>query len=220
MNILYNTIPVIAKDLNLKEWDIMLLLDILESKPIYEMEWKMIYSSIGKLKELGYILSGSEEQIIGNIKKLRELFSKYEVKICSTIGISDTDCTLWIQEYRNIFKGKCKHAVPMGNKDSCITRMKWFNKKYPEYNKDIILKATILGIETIRQKYGENLIPQADNFIVTENYKTGGGFPIVGKLYSPGKEYLCNYCEIVTDMIAEGKEVKSSNINPKYIKSI
>jgi predicted transcriptional regulator len=222
MNILYNTIPVIAKDLNLKEWDIMLLLDILENKPLHEMEWKALYSSIQELINLGYIISSSEEKVIGNMKKLRELFSKYEIKIKSKDNITDAvkDVDNWIEQYRNLFVGKCKAALPKGDKTICTMRMKDFHTRFPEYSKDVILKATQLGIQTITQKYGDNFVPQADNFILTDTYKTPGGFPVKNKVYEFAGSKLASYCEIVSDMIQEGKEVKTSNINPKYIKSI
>jgi len=136
-----------------------------------------------------------------NQQLVKALFQKYEYK--NSIPISDNEILnidKWIEEYRNLFKDKCTQAVPKGNGKNCIHRMKWFIDTYPNYaNKEIIIKATKLGISTITNKHGKQFVPQADNFIVADDYKTKAGFPVAGKLYKPGKEYLVNYCEIVLE---------------------
>ena len=166
-----------------------------------------------------------------NNKECKELFSGYEVKIDKdSVPVSDNIFPIenWIQKYRELFKGHCGLATPMGTKEKVITNMKWFIKKYGEDNPEymdigFILEATKLGIATIELKYkskGFGDVPQADNFIVKDDYRTPGGFPLTNKVYVPSKEYLINFCEILADLKAEGKEVKVSNIKPNYIKSI
>ena len=197
MIVAIDSLNQIYKDTGLTVYEIVWLYNKLKDLPSLVNHTVVINSIYDKQPEL--IVS----QDIGLINQqlVKALFQKYEYK--NGIPVSDNrilEVEKWIEEYRDLFKDKCTQAVPKGNNKNCIHRMKWFIDTYPNYaNKEIIIKATKLGISTITNKHGKQFVPQADNFIVADDYKTKAGFPVAGKLYKPGKEYLVNYCEIVLE---------------------
>ena len=197
MIVAIDSLNQIYKDTGLTVYEIVWLYNKLKDLPSLVNHTVVINSIYDKQPEL--IVS----QDIGLINQqlVKALFQKYEYK--NGIPVSDNrilEVEKWIEEYRDLFKDKCTQAVPKGNNKNCIHRMKWFIDTYPNYaNKEIIIKATKLGISTITNKHGKQFVPQADNFIVADDYKTKAGFPVAGKLYKPGKEYLVNYCEMVLE---------------------
>lgn len=72
----------------------------------------------------------------------------------------ETDVKNWIQEYRNVFKGIKPGS--MGDSLACLTKMNKFLKVYPEYDKDIIIKAAQLYVETLEDY---RYLQRADYFI-------------------------------------------------------
>lgn len=213
MKILLETIPVICKDTGLEEYQALHLYFILEGVTRL--------SVVNKGKQYRHFFL-DEECNVPNIKLIKEMFSRYEYKEGTIISDNILNVENWIETYRDLFtKANCNQAVPKGNKKDVICRMKWFIKQYPQYaDIDLIINAAKLAINTIGSKFGTDRVPQADNMIVVENYKTAGGFPVSGKLYAPGTEKLVNYCEMVADMMKSGKEITTNNIKPNYIKNI
>lgn len=94
-----------------------------------------------------YISTISSDNIPKITKKTIELFNKdlslnsdINTKVELSIYDETLDVESWIQDFRNLFKGKKNGA--MGQKILCVARMKEFISENPEYSKDDILRAT------------------------------------------------------------------------------
>lgn len=85
-----------------------------------------------------------------------------------------TDTVLeWINDFREIFpKGIRSGGLPVrGDKQSCLKKMRKFVKEYPEYDKDLILKATKNYVDNkAREQY--NYMQTAHYFIYKQNMST------------------------------------------------
>lgn len=98
--------------------------------------------SLGILKQLlnrGYIVREGKEVIF--TEKAEKL-----VKIEEAVELtaSSTSVESWIEDYRNLFpRGINSGGLPVrGDRKSCIKKMTSFMKAYPEYDKNLILRAT------------------------------------------------------------------------------
>lgn len=206
-----DSIPLISQSNGLTSLETIFLYSIYNGNIKFKNEIieELTQASLTKLTKQGYLLS--DVPVVHDMSKIRSLFLQYEDnnKNVPVLDNNVYNVDNWIDTYRKLFKGKCFKAVPMGNRQTCIVRMKWFLNKYPDYaDIDLIKQATELGLSTITSKYGKDYVPQADNFIVVDEYKTNGGFGAAGKLYKAGKEYLVNYCEMIT----EGNIVEDNNV--------
>ena len=79
---------------------------------------------------------------LGVLTLVNDRYELNESKFAQLSNSSDIDT--FVDEYRNIFpKGVQTYGYPVkGDKAACRTKLTRFLKKYPEYNKNIILKAT------------------------------------------------------------------------------
>jgi hypothetical protein len=99
----------------------------------------------------------------------KEGFIKYDTELSvisvrslgeNVFKVEDTNVKDWIQEYRNIFKGIKPGS--MGDSIACLVKMDKFLKVYHEYNKETILEAAKLYIDSLDDF---RFIQRADYFI-------------------------------------------------------
>lgn len=68
---------------------------------------------------------------------------------------------IWINKYRDIFRGRKQGA--MGDPNACMQKMRRFITQYPQYTVEQILKATQLYVDSQGPRY--TFLQQADYFI-------------------------------------------------------
>lgn len=127
------------------------------------------------------------------INNLKELDVTIRQKFIDCLTTEENDgVELWIDEYRNLFRGK--KISSMGDKVSCLDKMRRFVLTYPEYTKDEILAATRFYIESQAPFY--KFLRRADYFIFKkEKYEDDGSeVSILLNILEEmnGKEYTAN----------------------------
>lgn len=110
----------------------------------------------------------------------------------------------WIDEWYELFpKGVRSGSYPIkSGKKGCLIKLKKFVKEYPEFNKDIIIKATK---DYIRHSAMNNykFMQLADYFI-----------------YKNNKSTLASSCELIMSKIEEGKSFDDINSGNGFNKSL
>lgn len=117
---------------------------------------------IASLIKQGYVLNEEKEEIdlaklILNKSKLKKIFGEIE----SSNG--------WIDEYRELFKGKKSGA--MGSRTACVKKMDKFIQEFG-FSKETILHATRRYINKTKDG-GYNYLQQADYFIYKNEIVAG-----------------------------------------------
>ena len=114
-----------------------------------------------------------------------------EKPIVSKVNSSVED---WIDEWFELFPKGIKNGAYLirSDKMGCLNKMQSFVKKYPQYNKDIILKATSDYIDYYRMKNWAYMM-LAHYFINKNNVSA-----------------LASSCEQILDRIEQGQEVNLS----------
>lgn len=97
----------------------------------------------------------------------------------------------WIDLWYNLFPKGVKSGgyLVRSDKNGCLNKLKKFHKKYPEFSKEIILKATSDYIDYYRMR--------------NWNYVSLGHYFIV----KDGISILAGQCEMILDKINSGKDV-------------
>jgi hypothetical protein len=100
----------------------------------------------------------------------------------------------WIDIWYNLFPKGIKSGgyLVRSDKNGCANKMKKFIKKYPEFTKEIVLKATHDYLQYYRMK-NWNFVSLAHYFIDKN-----------------GMSILAGQCELITDKLSSGKEVDLS----------
>lgn len=138
----------------------------------------------------GYIdeAQGEElEEALYKLTKKGENFIRYAESSAIMVEApkSEDEIESWIDEFINIFPEHIRGQRNLrGDKDSCISRMKWFLKKY-KYDKNHILAAT--------QEYVNSQAASQDGhkFTVTSDYfiKKGTGTDMTSRLAQACEAY-------------------------------
>lgn len=97
----------------------------------------------------------------------------------------------WIDTWYNLFPKGIKSGgyLVRSDKNGCTNKMKKFIKKYPEFNKEIILKATHDYLQYYRMK-NWNYVSLA-HYLIDKN----------------GMSILSGQCELILDKLNSGQEV-------------
>lgn len=97
----------------------------------------------------------------------------------------------WIDTWYNLFPKGIKSGgyLVRSDKNGCCTKMKKFVKKYPEFSKEIVLKATYDYLQYYRMK-NWNFVSLAHYFI-----------------YKNDMSVLSGQCELILDKINSGKQI-------------
>lgn len=127
---------------------------------------------LGILKQLrnrGYIDEGEDGEFVFTEKAIRLVEEGKEREV----NIQIEDPSVWIDEFLDLFPKGVQTAgyYVRGDRRSCVANLRKFVKKYPEYNKDIILKATENYIERCRRKEWAYM-QIAQNFVMKNTNST------------------------------------------------
>jgi len=138
----------------------------------------------------GYIEETNGEELEEALYKLTrkgEDFIRYAESTSIIVeNIKEDDLEEWIDEYINIFPEPIRGQRNLrGDRDSCISRMRWFMKKYKQYDKDHILAATeeYINSQAVSQD-GHKFTTTSDYFI-----KKGVGVDMTSRLAQACLEY-------------------------------
>lgn len=130
----------------------------------------------------GYIINNTTAELPVITKKTIQLFTNinFQSNITKAQDVINPDAVKqeiernnvekWIDEFRNLFKGKKPGAI--GDKNLCIIRMKEFVNSNPEFTKEHILKATKRYVED-RQEQNYMYLKRAHYFISKQETKDG-----------------------------------------------
>lgn len=123
------------------------------------MDLQQVIDTLNNLQEAGYIKVLNWET--------RELIITDKLKKDLKLPVED-----WIDDYRNLFKGKKPGA--MGDRNACIIKMTEFLKKRPDVTPEIVLAATNKYI-TVESAQRWKYLMQADYFISKNQGNTKDG---------------------------------------------
>jgi hypothetical protein len=126
-------------------------------------------SIINNMLLKGYTLTNSLDKLPIITKKTVELFAS-EMRSEAKEPAPMQTVEQWIDEYRKLFRGKKNGA--MGDKNTCIAKMRDFIFKNPQYSKDDILKATAKYIAS-KSEQNYLYLRQADYFIKKQVLEDG-----------------------------------------------
>lgn len=83
---------------------------------------------------------------------------------------TDMDIVSWVDEYRNLFKGKKPGAV--GDRELSIRHLTWLLTEYPEYTKEDIMKAAKYYISTCAKDNYMYLV--RSHYFISKELPAGG----------------------------------------------
>jgi hypothetical protein len=151
------------------------IFDFLREKNLSNDEFFLLYRKLnGETKGFAYFSSTSEKLEEKKLIKITNYAPlEYELRATGRKLFDELDEFMnkasieeskdWIQDFRLLFKGKKMGS--MGDVNECRKKLTEFLAKYPEYNQEIIIKATKKYIDTeAREHY--KFLQQADYFIL------------------------------------------------------
>jgi len=195
MEIKLNTINLIDNKLSPNEYTILNLIYLKKHSELINLvsnRQREYTRCIYSLCEKGWLkYSGATPNI-----DVHELFIRDKFKdilddtITEKVIIKNNEIEEWIQSWRALFPaGKANGYPSRGDKKGCIKKMKTFIQKYPEYDKDIIFKATRAYI--LEKKKDEYRYLQGAHYFIDKNRTSN----------------LAAFCEL----IVEGGEMEEKN---------
>lgn len=151
-------------------------------------------STIEKLIERGFLRLEDESKgfLFSNIKvtdSFINIFIEDPVEFKEASKSKNTDTIEWFDEWYNEWPAGVKSGgyYVKGDRKGCIKKMNKFIKEYPEFTKDIIIKATKDYIAAFRMKRNYDYMKLAHFFIYKDNMST-----------------LAAYCERIKEKIDNG----------------
>jgi hypothetical protein len=107
---------------------------------------------------------------LGLLNKVKNRYYSTITNIYFKPELLDDDVESWIDSWRKLFSGKKPGS--MGDRNACVAKMQKFLLQYPDYNKDLIFKATNAYIISLHGNF--NFLQQADYFIYKQDPGTKG----------------------------------------------
>lgn len=166
--------------------------------------------SIDRLIELGYLELDEPNRgyIFSNIKAsdlfITNFIEEDQIKLKKATKTKSNNEIDWFEEWYSLWpRGIKSGGYPVkGDRKGCLKKLDKFIKEYPEFGKDIIIKATKDYIDASRLKRYAYM-KLAHFFIYKDNMST-----------------LASYCELIKEKLENGTYDLDDNINYDNISDI
>lgn len=167
--------------------------------------------SIDRLIEMGYLEldDNSKGYLFSNIKAtdlfIDSFIDPIKLKKATKVKNANTDEIEWFEEWYSLWPRGIKAGgnYPVkGDRKGCLKKLIKFTKEYPEFGKDIIIKATKDYVDAARITRF-TYIKQAHFFI-----------------YKDGMSTLAAYCETINEKVKNGDYDLDDNLNYDNISDI
>ena len=151
-----------------------------------EKQVMLLYQMLYRKEYIEETQGEEMEEALYKLTKKGENFIRYAESTSLIIENTDNeDINIWIKDYNNLFPEPIRGQRNLrGNEDSCISRMKWFLKKY-KYSKEHILAATEEYINS------QAISDDGHKYTVTSDYfiKKGTGMDVTSRLAQACETY-------------------------------